>query len=181
MDCHFLVLIMLLLMRSFSGSLPISIIHFKAYGCLSFVSTLKQYRTQFQPRANACVFLGYSCTQKGYKVYDLTSHKILVSRYVIFHEQLFPYHFKDKSQSPFPQFYLPIITHLPTLFDPPTNPTSAPVSTLPHNNMCPPTLPSPHTSSPPTDSNPPSLRKSQRLHRPLSHLQDFVCNSSTTH
>lgn len=65
----------------------------KAFGCLPFVSTIKQGRSKFHPRSNPSVFIGYPHGQKAYKIYDLITHKIVISRDVIFYEKHFPYHF----------------------------------------------------------------------------------------
>ena len=68
---------------------------FKVFGCLAFASTLTVNRTKFHPRAKPCVFIGYSHGMKGYKLYDLQTKHIFVSRNVFFHESTFPFSFSS--------------------------------------------------------------------------------------
>ena len=100
--------------------------YLRVFGCLCYSSTISTQRDKFQPRSQACVLLGYPLATKGYKLLNLTSRKIFISRDVIFHESIFPFISLDSVYS------TPSATSLPPVSDStlttlPFNSTSSPV------------------------------------------------------
>ncbi|XP_075095306.1 uncharacterized protein LOC142173584 [Nicotiana tabacum] len=56
-----------------------------------FYATVTEKIDKFSPRAVATVHMGYSVSQKGYRLYDLKAKRFFVSRYVTFRENIFPF------------------------------------------------------------------------------------------
>lgn len=94
------------------------IFHLKAFGCVCFGSTILVHGTKFDAEASPCVFIGYSVLHKGYKVLDISTDKVSISRDVKFHEMNFPFHLDKEnnlSSSSFPTaIYLSSVTTLLT-------------------------------------------------------------------
>ena len=66
----------------------------KFFGCNCFPWLQPYSQSKLDPKSMQCVFLGYSLNHKGYKCLDLSSHKIYVSRHMVFDESSFPCHKK---------------------------------------------------------------------------------------
>lgn len=67
----------------------------KSFRCLCYASTSLKQRHKFLPRSKACVFLGYPSGYKGYKLMDLERNIVLISRNVLFHEDILHFSYQQ--------------------------------------------------------------------------------------
>ncbi|KAJ0800174.1 putative RNA-directed DNA polymerase [Helianthus annuus] len=65
--------------------------HLRVFGCLAYFKNFNTKGDKFEQRAKPGVFLGYPPGTKGYKIFDLETRKIMVSRDVLFFEENFPF------------------------------------------------------------------------------------------
>jgi len=105
-----------------------SLSHLKTFSCLCY-ATVVSPKQKFDLHALQCIFIGYLCNRKGYKLFDIDADTFFTSRDIIFHESVFPFCQQSRTQpSPSLQDILPAIdTDLPTpvqhSLDPPSSST----------------------------------------------------------
>jgi len=58
------------------------------FGCIAYVHVLDEKRSKLDPKAEKCIFIGYSLEQKGYKCFNPSTRKLQVSRDVVFDEMV---------------------------------------------------------------------------------------------
>jgi len=74
--------------------------HLRVWGCLAYVFIQKDKRRSLQPHMEKCVFMGYPSSYKGWKFYNATTQKHLISEHAEFDEGIFPGLAKYKATSP---------------------------------------------------------------------------------
>lgn len=131
----------------------------QTFGCLSYVYTSPKQRHKFEARSKACVFLGYPSGYKGYKLLDLETNNIFISRIVVFFEDVFPFAKAGPSQ-----VYSDFFTSLESL--PLAYPPIA--HSIPPSTVVSPSIPS-------SDSLYLLPLPSHRPKKPHAHLQDYHC------
>ncbi|GKA35499.1 retrovirus-related pol polyprotein from transposon TNT 1-94 [Tanacetum coccineum] len=65
---------------------PVNYSDFHIFGSLVYVMYNTQETTKLNPKSKKCLFLGYADEVKGYRLWDPTAHKVVVSRDVVFME-----------------------------------------------------------------------------------------------
>ena len=71
--------------EKFSSKKP-DLSHLKVFGCIAYVHVPDELQTKLNPKAEKCVFIGYSLEKKGYKCYNPVTRQVRVSRDVVFDE-----------------------------------------------------------------------------------------------
>ncbi|KAK4408633.1 Retrovirus-related Pol polyprotein from transposon RE2 [Sesamum angolense] len=78
-----------------SANMPCTICPLAKQSRVPFPLIINPQRAKFK-RALRCILLGYAPNKKAYKLYDLENHHTVISRDVVFHEDVFPF---DTQQS----------------------------------------------------------------------------------
>jgi len=71
--------------------------HIKAFRCLCYAHKYQRQKDKFASRSTKCIFVGYPFGKKVWKVYDLDSEELFVSRDIIFCKDILPYMNPNKS------------------------------------------------------------------------------------
>lgn len=130
--------------------------HLRVFGCLCYPLFLSNTITKLQARSTPCVFLGYPSNHRGYKCYDLSTSKIILSRHVVFDENSFPFASKiptAPTQYDFlndglhPIFYKQLFDETNTTPTGPTPPPTQPTQSAPNSGPTEPTAPQPVSSA----------------------------------
>ena len=63
-----------------------SVSHLKFFGCVAYAHVPDELRKKLDKKGHKCIFVGYSEDTKAYKLYDLVTRKVIISRDVQFVE-----------------------------------------------------------------------------------------------
>jgi len=62
--------------------------HLKVFGCIAYVHVPNKEILKLDPKAEKCIFIGYSSEQKRYRCFNPSTQKLQVSRDVVFDEMV---------------------------------------------------------------------------------------------
>lgn len=85
--------------RILNGSSPFELLFhcspnyekFHPFGCRVYTCLRDYASNKFSPRSSPCIFLGYSCSYKGFRCLDPSTSRIYIMRHAQFDETLFPF------------------------------------------------------------------------------------------
>ena len=78
---------------------PPELTHLRVFGCLCFPNLAATASNKLSARSSACVLLGYPPDHRGYRCFDLSTRRVIISRHVTFDESRFPFHHEQSASS----------------------------------------------------------------------------------
>lgn len=90
-----------------SGRKP-NLKHLRVFGCPALVHVPKQRRSKIDPKSLECIMVGYSTESKAYRLFDPSDQKIIVSRDVVFLENV-----HSNIETPSSNLYNPLLIQSP--------------------------------------------------------------------
>ena len=76
--------------------------HLRVFGCAAYAHVPNDERGKLDSKTRRCVMLGYGSVQKGYRLYDEVTQKILHSRNVTFNEHEITVDQEEEESAPLP-------------------------------------------------------------------------------
>jgi hypothetical protein len=73
--------------EKFTSKKP-NVSHLRVFGCIAYVHVPDEKRSKLDPKAEKCIFIGYSLEQKRYRCFNLSTWKLQMSRDVVFDEMV---------------------------------------------------------------------------------------------
>jgi hypothetical protein len=73
--------------EKFTGKKPY-VLHLRVFGCIAYVHVPDDKISKVDPKAENCIFIGYSLKQKGYKCFNPSIRKLQVNGNVVFDEMV---------------------------------------------------------------------------------------------
>ncbi|KAK4390127.1 Retrovirus-related Pol polyprotein from transposon RE2 [Sesamum angolense] len=164
-----------------SANMPCTICPLAKQSRVPFPLIIDPQRAKFHKRALRCILLGYAPNKKAYKLYDLDNHHTVISRDVVFHEDVFPFDTQQSSTTTCP---LPIPSTPDTHFDYPIPSTQSIVSSPALSIQTHVPLSTSGISSPQVPLHVPEapiVRRSSRTIQKPCWLDDFICHLNYPH
>jgi hypothetical protein len=62
--------------------------HLRMFGCITYMHVPDEKKSKLDPKADKCIFIGYSLEQKGYRCFNPSTRKLEVNRNVVFDEMV---------------------------------------------------------------------------------------------
>ncbi|PKH48991.1 hypothetical protein CRG98_050339, partial [Punica granatum] len=82
---------------------PPSYNHLRIFGSSCYALHKPKSKDKFADRSRRCIFIGYPNGKKGWKLYDLDTEEVFVSRDVVFYEDSFPFVKKEAQEEKYDQ------------------------------------------------------------------------------
>ena len=61
--------------------------HMRVFGCVAYAHVSDQLRKKLDNKGEKCIFIRYSVESTAYKLYNPTTNKVIINRYVQFIEE----------------------------------------------------------------------------------------------
>ena len=145
--------------------------HLRVFGCTAYSHIPKDGRQKLDAKARKCIFLGYPCHRKGYRLYDQSIRRVIHSRDVRFNESVcgFEKEFTTDAAVTDPKIMVESISdEHKSLADDSSEPTVEKQTGTEENN-----------SEPEGESTEPTVRRSQRETRRPNFYGELVNTAKT--